>query len=146
LLPKRTENPTSWAYFFLKPLDITYTVEHHPYHRSETCTSTQKLYSSDSKLFSLAFLVPPHWRMFWNRKWKWKCYFHWRLVKRTKIDKRNINQPFLVIFIQKMKIKTCFLYFVKFGSTKSPPMQVGYDLQFLLGGRRCIYNTKFTGG
>jgi hypothetical protein len=48
--------------------------------------------------------------------------------ERTKIDKRNINQPFLANFFQKMKIKTFPLYFVKSGPSKSLAMEVGYEL------------------
>jgi hypothetical protein len=48
----------------------------------------------------------------------------------TKIGKRNINQPFLATFFEKMKIDTS-LYFVKSEPPKSPPMEVGCELQLL---------------
>jgi hypothetical protein len=54
----------------------------------------------------------------------------------TKIDKRNINQPFLAILFQKIKIKTspfifCEIYTSKIASNRR-------------AGRMGIYNTKFT--
>jgi hypothetical protein len=41
------------------------------------------------------------------------------------------NPTFLSILLPKMKIKTSPLYFVKSRPTKSPPMEVGCELQFL---------------
>jgi hypothetical protein len=48
----------------------------------------------------------------------------------NEIDKRNINQPFLATFFQKIKIKTSTLYFVRSGSQKSPIMEGGCEKQY----------------
>jgi hypothetical protein len=45
-----------------------------------------------------------------------------------------------------MKTKTSPLYFVKSGPPKSPPMEVGCELQLPSGTKSGIYNTQFTGG
>jgi hypothetical protein len=72
----------------------------------------------------------------------WIQPFGWFLAFRGQKPKPKAkpNTP-LFTFFQKMKTKTSPLYFVKSGPPKSPPMEVGCELQLLSGRKSGIYNT-----